>query len=319
MRVATIDLGTNTALLLVAESKADHPDGLVPLEERATIVRLGQGVDKTRRFAPEAIERTLACLKDYATVIRSYGATEMDIVGTSAMRDAAGAEPLHEFATQELGTPIRVISGDEEAHLTFDGALSGLSVTRGDPIVVFDIGGGSTEIVHGMLSAEGASIGFAKSFDLGSVRLTERFLASDPPTAAELDAVARYVSETLAAISLKPSRQTIGIAGTMTTLAAIALEMEPYESSKIHGCRMSTDMLRHVTRSLALMTLDQRRNVTGLDPKRADVIVSGGMIAVGVVEQLGSASVMVSDRGVRWGLARKLFLTRQAPRPPRPR
>lgn len=300
MRVATIDIGTNTVLLLVAERRADG--SLVALEERATITRLGQGVDKTRSLAPEAIARTNACLDDYASVIRAADVTRVDVVGTSAMRDAKGGDEVRAHAERVLGVPARVIGGEEEANLTFSGALVGLDAGVSAQATVFDIGGGSTEVVQGD-RATGA-IRFARSFDVGSVRMTERHVKSDPPTRAELDAVradARAIVSELPA--LDDGEEPVGIAGTVTTLAAIALEMEPYDAARIHGARIETRALEDVVMSLASMPLEARKRVRGLEPKRADVIVSGGLVALSLLERFGARAMRVSDRGVRWGLA----------------
>ena len=196
MRVAAIDIGTNTVLLLVAEQ--GHGGALVAVEERATITRLGEGVDRTRALLPAAVARTNACLTEYAGVIAKAGATKIAVVGTSAMRDAAGGEAIRDHVARVLGVPARVISGDEEARLTFAGAVSGLALGAegGAPIAVFDIGGGSTEVVAGTLDASGApgAIDYAESFDVGSVRLTERHVRSDPPAASLPAAPPRHVA-----------------------------------------------------------------------------------------------------------------------------
>jgi len=178
MRVASIDIGTNCVLLLIAEARGG---ALVPLLERATITRLGQGVDKNRRLLPEATERTLRCLSEYAGVLGEFAVDRLDAVGTSAMRDAEGGDEFVTRATALLGRAPRVIDGNEEARLTFAGALSGLEV-EGD-VTVFDIGGGSTEIIVGSSTSGVGTIGTAVSLDIGSVRLFERHLRHDPPTA----------------------------------------------------------------------------------------------------------------------------------------
>ncbi len=300
VRVATIDIGTNTVLLLVAEQR--QGGSLVALEERATITRLGQGVDKTRALAPEAIARTNACLDDYAAIIRAQNVSRVDVVGTSAMRDAKGGDEVRTHAERVLGVPARVIGGDEEASLTFSGALVGLDATGTSQSTVFDIGGGSTEIVQGD-RATGA-IRFAKSFDVGSVRMTERHVKSDPPTASELDAVRADVRAIVSELpALATGEDPVGIAGTVTTLAAIALEMDPYDAARIHGARIETRTLEAVVQKLASMPLAARRSVRGLEPKRADVIVSGGLVALSLLERFGASAMRVSDRGVRWGLA----------------
>jgi exopolyphosphatase/guanosine-5'-triphosphate,3'-diphosphate pyrophosphatase len=301
--VATIDIGTNTVLLLVAAR--DERGQLVALQEEAEITRLGQGVDKTKRLAPEAIARTSAALLRYAGIVRAHGCTAVDVVGTSAMRDAGGSEELRALVQRELGVPARTISGDEEARLTFRGALSGLPRVEG-PVVVFDIGGGSTEIVLG----EGDEIRFATSVDIGSVRLTERLLHGDPPTAEELAAALEAARAAFAGLPrLDTAHAPVGIAGTMTTLAAVSMKMKTYDGARVHGSELGLASLTALVRDLASMPLEARRKVDGLEPKRADVIIAGGLVATAVLERLGKSSARISDRGVRWGLAESLAPT----------
>jgi exopolyphosphatase/guanosine-5'-triphosphate,3'-diphosphate pyrophosphatase len=300
-RVAAIDIGTNTVLLLVAE--ADASGALVAVLERATITRLGEDVDRTRTLAPVAILRTNACLTAYAEDVRRLGVTRVGVVGTSAMRDAGGGDVVRDHVKRTFGVEARVISGDEEARVTFAGALSGLGLGSCD-IAVFDIGGGSTEVVFGRVAAgapEGVS--FARSFDIGSVRLTERLVSHDPPTSAELDAVRDAVNRELAQLENGDARQVVGIAGTMTTLAAVSLEMADYDGARVHGHVLMRREIDRVVRELAAMPLEERRKVRGLEPKRADVIVAGGIIALAVLDRLNVDRVRVSDRGVRWGVA----------------
>ncbi len=309
MKVAAIDIGTNTTLLLVAET--DDRGVLSSIREEATITRLGEGVDLARKLAPAAIERTNACLSAYAEIVRELGAERVGVVGTSAMRDAGGGEEVRAKVRELFGVDARTISGDEEARLTFRGALSGLDVSAA---AVFDIGGGSTEIVIG----EGGAPRVSHSFDVGSVRLTERHVRSDPPTRAEMDAVTRAVRDAFAtrpdlwkdahAVKSPP----VGIAGTVTTLAAVALGMETYDGARVHGHMMSTAEVRAVVERLAAAPLGERRKIRGLEPKRADVIVAGGLIVLATLEAFGASSLRVSDRGVRWGLAESLVTARTA-------
>jgi exopolyphosphatase/guanosine-5'-triphosphate,3'-diphosphate pyrophosphatase len=295
MRVATIDIGTNTVLLLVAEGGGGVP--LRAVAERATITRLGQGVDRTRELAPDAVKRTTDCLAEYAAVVRELGVNRVAVVGTSAMRDARGGEVVKMAVHELLGVWARVISGQEEARLTFRGALSGLPAPDGDT-VVFDIGGGSTEVVVGRMAP--LSIGFAESFDVGSVRLTERH----GEDAAAIAASAREAFAKLPAIA--PGAVPVGVAGTMTTLAAVELALDPYDGARVHGHRMTRQALARVVARLASLDVEARRKVTGMEPKRADVIVAGGHVALALLEQWGAQEVLVSDRGVRWGLAEEL-------------
>jgi exopolyphosphatase/guanosine-5'-triphosphate,3'-diphosphate pyrophosphatase len=301
MRVAAIDIGTNTVLLLVAETR----DGqLVAVEEHATITRLGQDVDKTRVLAPEAVERTNTCLDRYAGIVERLGATKIDVVGTSAMRDAGGGDAVRAHVKARFGVEARTISGDEEAALTFGGALSGLTLPE-RRVVVFDIGGGSTEVVDG--DRESRAITFARSFDVGSVRLTERHVRNDPPTSEERAAVTRTASDAFAAVPASVSgAPVVGIAGTITTLAAVSLGLSTYDSARVHGHTMPVAELERVVEMLAAVPLEQRKSIAGLEPKRADVIVAGGLVALAFLRRAGAGSLTVSDRGVRWGLAERL-------------
>jgi exopolyphosphatase/guanosine-5'-triphosphate,3'-diphosphate pyrophosphatase len=303
VRVAAIDIGTNTVLLLIAER--NEKGELVAVADRARITRLGQGVDRSRALLPEAVERTLSCLRDYADEIRSSNVVALDVVGTSAMRDAQSSGFV-ERAQKILGVAPRVISGDDEAALSFTGGLLGLGQVG--TVTAFDIGGGSTEVIEGIVEAGGkAHVWREKSVDIGSVRLFERQVHSDPPSAAEMSAMMSYAREQLDGVPLPPNAEPlVGMAGTVTTIAAIAHAVEPYDSQRIHGVRLSLDEVAETGRRLASMTLADRLQVTGLEPKRADVIPVGAAIMQVVMEWAGASEVIVSDRGLRWGVALQL-------------
>lgn len=300
MRVATIDIGTNTVLLLIAEV---GPTGLVAVDERATITRLGQGVDRTRTLHPDAVARTSEVLSSYAAAVAAAGCERVAVVGTSAMRDAGGAGALHDQVRRQLGVDVRTISGDEEARLTFRGALSGLDASGS--VTVFDIGGGSTEIVSGDVAT--GAIDFATSLDIGGVRLTERVPTSDPPTAAELARVRAAADEALAALPVSRSVDApIGTAGTVTTIAAVAEAMHPYDGARVHGLWLDRALVEATFARMASLPLAERARLPGLEPKRADVIVAAASIVLAVLDRLGAQGMRVSDRGVRWGLAEQL-------------
>lgn len=303
MRVAAIDIGTNSVLLLVAER--DARGDLVALVERATITRLGEGVDRTRRLAPEAVERTLACLAEYAQLLRQMRVERLDVVGTSAMRDAAAGEGFVRRAEEILGVAPRVISGDEEARLTFAGALGGLGLTG--TVTVFDVGGGSTELVRGRTERGGGAIERACSLQIGSVRLFERFVRHDPPTPDEL-AVARALIRNELSSFDPPSRTEplVGIAGTVTTLAAVARQIDPYDGHRVHGMRLPAGEVFDVAQRLWSLPFAERKALPGLDPRRADVIVTGAAIVVEALAWSQAPELIVSDRGVRWGLVEAL-------------
>lgn len=289
-RAAAVDIGTNTVLLTIAERRGDL---VLPLCERARVTRLGAGVDRTRRIAPDARARTLACLDEYGALIARHDVTEVDAVGTSALRDASEDPSFLDQAERALGVRPRVVSGEEEATLTFHGSLSGLGASG--PVLVFDVGGGSTEVVSG--TAEGA-IEHAHSLDIGSVRLFERHVRSDPLAPGELSAVRARVREALASVT--PPRgafQLIGVAGTVTTLAALARPAE-----RLHGARLDRALVEAQAERLARLPLALRIGLANLDPARADVIPVGAAIVSEVLAWSGAAALTVSERGVRWGL-----------------
>ncbi len=299
-RVAAIDIGTNTVLLLVAEELGARSGRLRPVLERATITRLGQGVDASGVLAAEAVERTRACLESYAREISLARAERVAIVGTSAMRDARGGPELQARISSMFGVEARVLTGDEEARLTFAGAVGGLALPEEDEAAVFDVGGGSTEIVVGSVRGERAPR-FSRSFDIGSVRLTERH-------GERMADIERTVRAELAQLPPLPSRTPpIGVAGTVTTLAAVSLGLAPYDGARVHGHVMSAAEVRRVVRELADMSVETRRRVPGMEPARADVIIAGGVIVETLLGLWNSDSLVVSDRGVRWGLAEQLL------------
>ncbi|KYF69043.1 Ppx/GppA phosphatase family protein [Sorangium cellulosum] len=308
MSVAAIDIGTNSVLLLVAERRGG---GLVALAERATITRLGQGVDAARALAPEAVERTLACLARYGEEIRSLGVERVDAVGTSAMRDAAGGEAFIARARDLIGVAPRVISGPEEAELTYAGALTGLDLPARGPRIVFDVGGGSTEIIVG---DAGGTVERAVSLDVGSVRLTERHIRADPPAEAELQAVradARAALATVPAGPLSGAPTLVGVAGTVTTLAALVRDVAPYDGARVHGAQVAGAEVVAITSRLAALPLAARRQLPALEPARADVIVAGSVLIEEILAWASRAAgapvdLIASDRGVRWGLAERL-------------
>jgi exopolyphosphatase/guanosine-5'-triphosphate,3'-diphosphate pyrophosphatase len=309
LRVATIDIGTNTVLLLVAEVTGSGR--LVPIVDRAEITRLGQGVDRARSLAPEAIERTLDCLSRYATAIAESGATRVGVVGTSAMRDAGKRHDPNGFierATKILGVTPRVVSGDEEASLAFAGGLLDLGL-EGD-VTAFDVGGGSTELIRGDAKPSATAVRERTSLDVGSVRLFERHVRADPPSSMEMAVVRAFALDQLLGVPAPPAgRPLVGMAGTVTTLAAVARGIDPYDPAKVHGVRLLASELAAVGRRLTELPLAERKSVPGLEPKRADVIPVGAAIVEAILAWARADEVIVSDRGVRWGLALELART----------
>jgi exopolyphosphatase/guanosine-5'-triphosphate,3'-diphosphate pyrophosphatase len=303
MRVAAIDIGTSSVLLLVAERQGD---ALLPVLERATVTRLGEGVDHNGRLLDTASERTLACLAEYAAELRRLGVTVLAAVGTSALRDAEGGQAFVSRAEATLGVAPRVIDGREEARLTFVGALSALPQTG--PVTVFDIGGGSTEIITGSQGTTGEpQITAAVSLNIGCVRLFERHLKNDPPTADEVRQVEHAIAAALGDAPLPDADATlVGVAGTVTQLAALALELKHHDGARVHGLTLQRSALEGLVAHLASLDVAQHRALPGMDPARADVILVGGAIARAVLQWSGATELIVSDRGVRWGLAAEL-------------
>jgi len=301
-KVAAIDIGTNSVLLVIAAAEATGPR---PLLERATITRMGEGVDKTRRLAPAAVQRNLECLRAYAEDLRQHGSPRLDVVGTSALRDAEGASAFLDEAERILGVRPRVIAGDEEARLTFRGALSGLGLVG--KLLVFDIGGGSTELIVG--DAAGTAPPESRlSLDIGSVRLFERHVHSDPPAARELADIEADIERALASagplarVHAHEPLTLVGVAGTVTTLKALDLGLTAYDPARVHGAVLTLSAVESLCAKLASLPLAERTRLPGLEPKRADVIVAGALIVRDLLRRAGATQAIVSDRGVRFGL-----------------
>ena len=303
--IAAIDVGTNSVLLTIA--RRDELGGLSVIDQRATVTRLGQGVDQSGVLHPDAHRRTLDCLRDYRTVMDYYGVHSAAAVGTSALRDARGGADFLNEARRLLGFPLEVISGQREAELTFQGALLGLSVTG--EACVFDIGGGSTEIIIG--DAHSGAIISSVSLNIGSVRLTERLGLSDPPSRTQLVEVESEIARQLETFDLSRARglPLIGVAGTVTTLAAISMEMDSYDADKIHGSTLSAEDLFALSDRIFFMNVSDRLDLVGLTKGRADVIGAGATLCSRIVREIGAQELIISDRGVRFGLLRSLETT----------
>jgi exopolyphosphatase/guanosine-5'-triphosphate,3'-diphosphate pyrophosphatase len=303
MRVAVVDLGTNTTRLLVA----DVEDGRVEeLDKRTTITRLGEDVDATGRLSDEAMERVRETLDDFRQTIDRLEAEDVVAVATSAMRDAENGPEFRDELNLSYGVDARTISGDEEARLTFLGATSGRTPAAESPAaaVVIDIGGGSTEYVVGSARADPA---FHVSAQMGSRRHTERFLGTDPPKHEELEALAadvrRIVEESVPEDIRNGTAEGIAVAGTATTLAAIDLELDPYDPEKVHGHRLSLAAAERIQAMLAALPVERRRNVTGLHPDRAPVIVAGVTILVESIRAFGLDEIEISESDILQGAA----------------
>jgi exopolyphosphatase / guanosine-5'-triphosphate,3'-diphosphate pyrophosphatase len=303
-RVAAIDCGTNSLRLLVAED--DGAGGLRDVDRRMEIVRLGQGVDATGRFADDALERTFAVCDTYASLVRDLGVRRLRFCATSAARDARNGDVFMAGVRARLGVWPEVVSGDEEAALAFDGATRDLdAAVFPPPYLVVDIGGGSTEFVlgdgHGRVRA-------AESVDIGSVRMTERHLVGDPPSAGEVERADADVDGVLdrLGVPLGEARTLVGVAGTITTVAAMVLDLPAYEPARIHHARIGLDGVAEARRRLLAMTRDERRALPFMHPGRADVIGAGALILDRVAHRAGGlerAEVLVSERDVLDGIA----------------
>ena len=292
MRVAAIDLGTNTTRLLVA----DVQDGRVDeVEARSEITRLGEGVDTRRRLLPLPIARTRNVLTEYRRRLESLGAERALAVATSAVRDAENGEAFLGEVEWSYGFSNRLVNGAEEAELTFRGVTSDVGLEQ--KTLVLDVGGGSTELVV----AGPNGIESRRSLDIGSVRLTERFFHRDPPAPADLAACSAHVDRTLPE-ELEVD-DAIGVAGTVTSLAAIDLELDQYDRETVHGHRLTRQTVASQVDRLAAMPLAERMEVAGLHPDRAPVIVAGAIIVRETLARLGLDGLTVSERDILHGIA----------------
>lgn len=305
MRVAAIDCGTNSIRLLIADISEGQLSDVVRL---MTVVRLGEGVDKTGEFSQLALERTFAAVDRYAKLIAEHEPARVRFVATSASRDVSNRAEFVAGIKQRLGIEPDVISGDEEAQLSFLGATADLVNERNapaQPYIVVDIGGGSTEFVFGTTAPE-----FAKSTNVGCVRMTERHLRSDPPTSAEIqaatldiDAAIQLAKET---VPLDSAASLIGLAGSVTTVAALALELDTYDPVKIHGSRIPAASVHKVTQSLLGMARSERAKLGPMHEGRVDVI-GGGALVLDRIMSLGNFSeVVISEHDILDGIARAL-------------
>jgi exopolyphosphatase/guanosine-5'-triphosphate,3'-diphosphate pyrophosphatase len=314
-RVAAIDCGTNSIRLLVADVTTgfDGVPGLRDVHRETRIVRLGQGVDATGMLAPEALERTRAALADYAAVIRRKGAERIRMVATSATRDARNREDFFGMVRETLGVDAEVISGDEEANLSFVGAVGDLDPEDG-PFVVVDVGGGSTELVVGTLEEGKATVKAARSVDVGSVRITERCLHDDPPTPDEVaearELAGRILDEAFEAVPVDGVNTWVGVAGTITTLSAVAQELPEYDPDAVHLSRISRERLHEVADELLSMSREQRAEHKAIHPGRIDVIGGGALIvdvlARELYERAGVTDLVVSEHDILDGIARSI-------------
>ncbi|HEY9358474.1 MAG TPA: Ppx/GppA phosphatase family protein [Arthrobacter sp.] len=290
-RVAAIDCGTNSIRLLIAD--IDRSNGTAKLTDvvrEMRVVRLGEGVDATGELAPAALERTFAATADYARLIREHGAAKVRFVATSASRDARNRQVFVDGIRDLLGVEPEVITGDEEAALSFAGASSVLPILDGDQVLVVDLGGGSTEFVLG--TADGVTA--ARSVDVGCVRLTERHLRQDPPTAEQIAAAEADVDAAITSagldVPLERATAIVGVAGSITTITAHAMRLPEYSPDSIHGTELSIDDIRLAATDLLEMPRAERAALPYMHPGRVDVIGAGGLVWRRILERLAGLS-----------------------------
>jgi exopolyphosphatase/guanosine-5'-triphosphate,3'-diphosphate pyrophosphatase len=297
MPVGAVDIGTNSVRVLIEDERGAE------LERHMQITRLGQGVDVTRSLHPDAIARTVAVLAQYGAMFRKHGVTRVRAAATSAARDAQNSQTFFDEAERALGARPELLSGEEEAALSFRGATSGLPATRA-PFLVVDIGGGSTEFVLGTDKPEALI-----SVDMGCVRMTERYLKSDPPARAELAAIERDVRDKLEAVKravpVAKTKTMIGLAGTVTAIAGLALGLKKYDASKTHHTELTRAQVDALYLRLASATVEERRGMLA-EPKRAETIAGGAAVLATILRELAIDRLVVSETDILDGLAASL-------------
>ena len=302
--VASIDIGTNSTRVLVA--RPDAAGRLDILDRRMTITRLGQDVGATGRLADQAIERTLACLRDYGKILDEHHVDRVRVAATSASRDAANRDEFFDATDEVVGTRPELLSGEEEGRMSFLGATGDLDGSQG-PFLIVDIGGGSTEFIVGTDQVEGVM-----SVDVGCVRMTEKFLEHDPPMPEELTACISFVDAHLEDVArelpaVADARTLVGVAGTITTVAAVEIGLAVYDRDRIHHFHLTRDAAEDVFRTLATEPYDRRIHNPGLEQARADVIVGGCCVLVALFRRFGFDEMIVSEADILDGLALSLL------------
>lgn len=303
MRIAAIDIGSNSTRLLVADVDGGE---IRELFRRSTVTRLAAGVDASGRLDAAARERVHAVLDQYSAELSEADATRVGGVATSAVRDATDGDEFAQAIKDRHGIEIDVIDGDREAQLTFSGVATGPAFADGARTLIVDIGGGSTEFIVG----EGGALRFNVSTDIGAVRHSERFLADDPPTAQQLqdliDQATTMVTDAVPPQWRSGVERGIGVAGTPTVLAAVDQALEPFDPWKVHGYEITESACRTMLDRLAALPLNERRKVKGLHPDRAPTIVAGAAILLVAIEAFGLGSVQVSEHDLLYGIALEL-------------
>jgi len=298
MRLASIDIGTNTILMLIADVKSDGTISVI--EDQHIIARLGKGVDKHGVIQQETFHRVHNILAKLKNISDTDNVQQLTACGTSALRDAANRQEFIAFIKERLSIDIQILSGQEEAELTYLGTISEyLSNSRSDKYAVLDIGGGSTELVEG----NGMNIASAVSIDIGSVRLTERILKKSPPDNSAIEDALQFVHEHLQFVPvLSPAAKLVGVAGTLTTLAALDLRLTEFDRNLINRHSLTLEIIENIFQELRPLTLEQLRSYPQIHHSRADIILAGIIILKEIMRKLNSSAITVSERGLRYGI-----------------
>jgi exopolyphosphatase / guanosine-5'-triphosphate,3'-diphosphate pyrophosphatase len=304
-RVAAFDCGTNSIRLLIAEFENGE---VRELDRRMTIVRLGEGIDQTGEFSSDALKRTFVAVDDFAKVLKNYEIDAVRFVATSASRDARNRAEFEKGIFERLGVQPEIISGDEEAELSFLGATAELSLSDSGPFLVIDIGGGSTEFVIGDTTPAAA-----RSVNIGCVRMTERHLQSDPPTEAEIAAaeldIDAAIAEALKDVDVSQAKEVIGLAGSVTTVAAMAMGLEKYDRNLIHRTVLSSEQVEAACNRLLYKTREQRSQLPFMHPGRIDVIGAGALVLRQIMRALTQTHLRISEHDILDGIAARLALS----------
>ncbi len=295
---ATIDIGTNTTLLLIAKMSTDG--SVIVVEDIAKLPRLGEDLAKQNILTAAAQHRTIAVLQEFKEICDQHNVTNIAAVGTAALRRAENSSEFIKAVATKTGIEIEIISAEKEAQLSFAAAKKDF----GKEILVLDIGGGSTELIKPDDRCDNSWV----SLPFGTVTLTEKFLASDPVTADELQALCAYIDKQIESISPAKHATLVATAGTPTTLAAMELKLAQYDHTLVHGFHLQKTSIETMIAQLESLNIKERQKLAGLHPKRADVILAGANILLKIIKHLELKEVVVSDRGVRWGLLYEHFL-----------
>lgn len=310
LRLASIDIGTNSTRLLVADCDGERTE---TLDRRMIITRLGERVDEMGMLSPEAVERTLEAMATYRDVMRSLGPSRISAAATSAVRDCANGPAFLDRAAEVTGERPRVLPGGEEARMSFLGAISDIEGKKGrGPVLVFDIGGGSTELIVGTLLPRGGDvITAARSIDIGCVRMSERFLKGDPPSPISIGKMEAFILSRLKPVigDVLPERPSlvIGLAGTVTTVSAIKQGLGEYRTEQIHHSSLSRRDVEEIFMRLASVPVEERKRVMGLEPGRADIIIGGIAVLRAVMDLARLEEIMVSEKDILDGLIIDLY------------